>query len=187
VTVTITDDQGREVATMPGTRTAGVNRVAWNLRYTGVRVARLRTKPPGNPHVVEEKRFHLQWEREGWYPIQSWGTTAGFGGFLAAPGTYTVKVTVSGREYTQKLGVRKDPRSAGTVDNIKAQVQMQLEIRDQLNAASDIISGIERMKKQVGDLTEALAGRDARDVGAAASAFAKDTLEEAPPDSTRHW
>jgi photosystem II stability/assembly factor-like uncharacterized protein len=173
VTVTIADDQGREVATMPGTRTAGINRVTWNMRYTGARVAKLRTRPPGNPHVVEEQRFHLQWEREGWYPIQSWGTSAGFGGFLAAPGTYTVTVKVGGREYPQKLEVRKDPRSAGTVDDVKTQVAMQLEIRDQLNAASDMISRIEWMKKQVVDLTDALAGRDARDVAAAAAAFGK--------------
>jgi len=173
VTVTIADDQGREVATLPGTRTAGINRVTWNMRYPGARVAKLRTRPPGNPHVVEEKRFHLQWEREGWYPIQSWGTSAGFGGFLAAPGTYTVTVKVSGREYAQKLEVRKDPRSAGTVDNIKAQVAMQLELRDQLNASSDMISRIEWMKKQLVDLTEALAGRNARDVEAAAAAFGK--------------
>jgi hypothetical protein len=48
-----------------------------------------------------------------------------------------------------------------------------LEIRDQLNAASDMISRIAWMKKQVADLTGAPGGRDARDVAAAAAAFGK--------------
>ena len=75
--------------------------------------AKLRTKPPGNPHVVEEKRFRTTWEREGWYPVLSWGTGGGFQGFMVAPGTYTVKLTVGGEEFTQDLEVRKDPRSDG--------------------------------------------------------------------------
>jgi hypothetical protein len=35
VTVTIADDRGREVAALPGTREAGINRVAWNMRHEG--------------------------------------------------------------------------------------------------------------------------------------------------------
>ncbi len=160
VSIVVLDEEGHEVASLAGTAKQGINRVAWNLRYAGARVAKLRTKPPGNPHVVEEKRFHLQWEREGWYPIQSWGTDSGFRGFLAAPGTYTVKLSVGGREFTQKLEVRKDPRSAGTVDDIKAQTKMQLDIREDLNAASDMISQIEWLKKQLFDIRDASAAKD---------------------------
>jgi len=157
VNITILDEEGREVTTLSGSNQPGINRVAWNMRYPGARVAKLRTKPPGNPHLVEEKRFHLQWEREGWYPIQSWGTFSGFQGFSAAPGAYTVKLKVGDKEFTQKLELRKDPRSAGTIEDIKAQTKMQLEIKDDLNAASDMISQIEWMKKQLFDLRDMLA------------------------------
>jgi len=164
VTLAILDENNQVVTTISGSRLRGINRVAWDLSHPGARVGRLQTKPPGNPHVVEEKRFHLQWEREGWYPIQSWGTSGGFEGFTAAPGSYTVKMTVGGRDFSEKLEVRKDPRSTGTVDDIKAQVQLQFQIRDDLNAASDLITRIEGMKKQLLNLRNSIAGKNLRDV-----------------------
>jgi hypothetical protein len=117
---------------------------------------RLRTKPPGNPTVVEEKRFVTTWTREGWYPILSWGTSGGFRGFMVAPGTYTLKLNVGGKEYTQKIVVKKDPRSEGTIDDIKAQIKMQKEIREDLNTVSDMISQIEWMRRQLYDLKDGL-------------------------------
>jgi len=104
--------------------------------------------------VVEEKRFHQLWEREGWYPILSWGTYGGFRGFLVSPGKYTVKLTINGQDYTQQLEVRKDPHSAGTIDDIKAQEAFQKQIRAQLNTVSDIINEIEWLRKQLVDLQQ---------------------------------
>jgi hypothetical protein len=167
VKVSIIDPEGRLVTTLPGTKNRGINRVSWNLRYPGARPTKLRTKPPGNPHVVEEKRFRETWEREGWYPLLSWGAFGGFMGFLASPGTYTVKLSVGGQELTEKLEVRKDPRSAGTVAAIQEQLKMQLEVREDLNAASDMISRLEWIRKQLADLKAATgAGKDARELAA---------------------
>jgi len=154
VKITIQNEKGEIVNTLQGTKHPGINRVTWNLRYTGARQAKLRTKPPGNPHVVEEKRFHQLWEREGWYPILSWGTYGGFRGFLVSPGKYTVKLTINGQDYTQQLEVRKDPHSAGTIDDIKAQEAFQKQIRAQLNTVSDIINEIEWLRKQLVDLQQ---------------------------------
>ncbi|MEW5901226.1 MAG: sialidase [Acidobacteriota bacterium] len=162
VTITITDPDGRLVTTIPGAMNRGINRVSWNLRYPGARPTKLRTKPAGNPYVVEEKRFRETWEKEGWYPLLSWGAFGGFWGFLAAPGTYTIKLSVGGQEFTEKLEVKKDPRSAGTEADIHEQVKMQLEIREDLNAASDIISKLEWMRKQLANLKAVVgAGKDA--------------------------
>jgi hypothetical protein len=86
----------------------------------------------------------------------SWGTSGGFRGFMVAPGTYTLKLNVGGKEYTQKLIVKKDPRSEGTIDDIKAQIKMQKEIREDLNTVSDIISQIEWMRRQLYDLKDVL-------------------------------
>ncbi len=173
IRISILDGKGDEIVQIPGPRRAGINRVNWNLRYPGARSARLRTKPAGNPRVVEEARYHTQWEREGWYPVQSWGTQAGFQGFPVAPGTYTVKMTVDGREFTEKLEVRKDPRSEGTTADIEAQVALLLNIRADLNAASDMISRLEMMKKQLVDLREAIAGKDASVTAAARDLLAR--------------
>jgi hypothetical protein len=130
--------------------------VTWDLTYDGARPARLRTRPPENPHVVEEKRFLETWENEGWYPILSWGAWAGFGGFLAGPGAFTVRLKIGEKEFDQPLEVRKDPRSAGSVAEIKEQVEFQLALREDLNAVSDMINRIEGMRKELGVLREVL-------------------------------
>jgi hypothetical protein len=84
---------------------------------------------------------------------------------------YTVKMSVGGREYNQKLEVRKDPRSTGTLDDIKAQVSLLLEVRDEINLAADMIEQIEWMKKQLIDLREVLTGEDIAEVTAAITEF----------------
>ncbi len=156
VEVTILDAAGQTVDTLRGTKEPGINRVSWDLRYEGAHKAKLRTKPPGNPHVVEEKRFRTTWEREGWYPIESWGTSAGFQGIIVAPGTYTVRLTVGDAVQTQQLVILKDPRSDGTGGDIRQQVTLSLDARDDLNVTSDMISEIELIKKRLTDLREAM-------------------------------
>ncbi len=154
VHISIFEKNGNLVNTFQGTSQKGINRISWNLRHSGARGAKLRTKPPGNPHVVEEKRFHHMWEREGWYPIISWGTSGGFRGFMVAPGKYTVKLNIDGKEYTEELEVKKDPNSLGTLEDIKKQVAFQIELRSNLNTVSDMISEIEWMRKQLYDLRD---------------------------------
>ncbi len=174
VQITILDEDGQVVDTLRGSGGAGVNRVVWRLRHPGARAAKLRTKPPGNPTVVEEKRFVTTWTREGWYPILSWGTSGGFRGFMVAPGTYTVKLNAGGKEYTQKLMVKMDPRSEGTLEGIKAQIALQMKIREDLNATSDMISQIEWMRKQLYDVRGVLkAGGESGDVLKAIGEFDK--------------
>lgn len=171
VEIAILDDREQTVNTLRGTRRPGINRVSWNLRYEPAQPARLRTKPPENPRVVEEKRFRTTWEREGWYPILSWGTGGGFQGIVVAPGTYTVKLSVGGEEFTQELVVRKDPRSEGTSADIEEQVAMQLALRDDITTAAGMINDIEWIKKQLNDLTEALDAEDNAPVMAEAKAL----------------
>ena len=154
VSIEILDSSGQTVNTLRGTRNPGINRVSWNLRYVGPQQAQIRTKPPGNPTVVEEKRFRTQWEREGWIPVLSWGTGGGFSGVTVAPGTYRVKLTVGGQEFTKELEVLKDPRSEGTLADIQAMVALQLEVREDITTISGMVNDIEWMKKQLNDFTE---------------------------------
>jgi hypothetical protein len=155
-TITIMDEAGEVITTLRGSGRKGINRVNWSLRHPGARATKLRTKPPGNPHVVEEKRFAATWTREGWYPLLSWGSFAGFGGFMVAPGNYTVKLSIGGKEFTQTLEVKKDPRSEGTQADIESLIAMQKEVRQNLNVVSDMISQIEWMRKQIYDTKDML-------------------------------
>jgi len=173
-TITILDEEGDVISTLRGPARRGINRVNWSLRHPGARATKLRTKPPGNPHVVEEKRFAATWTREGWYPLLSWGSFAGFGGFMVAPGNYTLKLKVGDKEYIQTLEVKKDPRSEGTLEDINAQIAMQKEVRQNLNTVSDMISQIEWMRKQIYDTKDMLkASGGSKDVLAAIDTFDK--------------
>jgi hypothetical protein len=157
VKITILDEKGQTIRSLTGSAKAGINRAWWDLRYEAPRQAKLRTKPAGNPHVWEEKRFKES-VREGWMPLVAWGIESGLEGPLAVPGTYAVKISVNGQELSQKLTVKKDPNSAGTEADIQAQVRRALEIRDNLNTVVDSINRIEWIRKQIADLTEVLKG-----------------------------
>jgi photosystem II stability/assembly factor-like uncharacterized protein len=174
VKIAILDENGQAIRTLEGTKEPGINRVWWNLRHEPAREAKLRTIPPGNPHVVEEKRFRKRWEEEGWYPIEGYGLSGGFTGSLVVPGTYTVKLAVDGKEFSQKLIVKKDPASAGSVVDIRAQAKMSLEIRENINNVAGMIDQIEWMRKQIFDLKERLKG----DKIAAPVLAAGDELEQ---------
>ena len=151
VKITILDSNGEFVNTVRGSARKGINRATWDLKMPRPMQARWRTKPPGNPTVVEEKRFATTWDREGWYPIQSWGTSGGFSGITVVPGDYTIKMEVDGKVYTQKLEVRKDPKSEGTISTIREQVALQLKIRDDIETTAKMLNTCEWMKKQLVD------------------------------------
>jgi len=135
---------------------AGINRVWWDLRHEAPKQAKLRTVPPGNPHVWEEDRFK-EYKGKG-YPIVSWGIGGGQIGPLAVPGTFSVRLSVDERESTQALVVRKDPTTAGTEGDIRAQVKVSLELRDTINLVVESIDRIEWMRKQLDDLGALLEG-----------------------------
>jgi hypothetical protein len=77
-----------------------------------------------------------------------------------APGTYTVRLSVGGQEYSQDLEILKDPRSEGTLADIQEMVALQLEVREDITAISGMINNIEWMKKQLNDLKEGLSWDD---------------------------
>lgn len=69
-----------------------------------------------------------------------------------------MKLTIDGEEFTQKLVVKKDPHSAGSDVDIKAQMKVLLEIRDNINTVADMINQIELIRKQLYDLKALLEG-----------------------------
>lgn len=105
---TILDAGGHTVRTFSGAKQAGVNRVTWDLRFTPSKEMRLRTPPEYAPEIAEGP--------DGTRPAP--GTTRI--SVLAPPGSYTVRMTVDGKDYTQKLTVIKDPHSNGSERDILA-------------------------------------------------------------------
>jgi photosystem II stability/assembly factor-like uncharacterized protein len=132
----------------------GLNRADWDLRYDPPTLVALRTAAPDNPHIWEEPRFRGKDSR----PITHWGIEGAQSGPLAAPGKYTVRLTVDGKSYTQPLTILRDPKSPGTDADIDASVKMLLRIRDDITATSEMVNQIEWMRKQLDDAADSLRG-----------------------------
>ena len=139
VKVMILDAKGAVVRTLTGSGLAGVNRVTWDLRGEPSDPIRMRTSPllPA-PHV--------RLNAEGWRSPAGGGATIAI---LQPPGTYSVKLSVGGREFTQSLTVRKDPHSAGSETDIGAQTAMLVELRRDLNTAVDLVNRLELVRSQL--------------------------------------
>jgi len=136
VTLTVLDPGGAVVRTLPGSRDAGLNRVVWNLRGESTRQARIRVSPLYAPEIVVSA--------EG-MPAPGVGSVD----FLVPPGTYTVKLSAGGREFTRQLEVRKDPNSGGSVEGIRAQTALLTDLQKSLNGSVDMINQLEQSRGQL--------------------------------------
>jgi hypothetical protein len=142
VKIAIQDASGRTVRTFDGTKEKGLNRVYWDLRYDKTKEIRLRTSPPFAPETKVGP--------EGWRAFPNGGRLA----VLAPPGTYTVTLTVAGKDYAEKLELRKDPNTAGSEADVAAQTKVVLEVRDRLDQAAEAINRIESVRAQVAAVSQ---------------------------------
>jgi len=147
VKISILDEEGRMIRSLKGTKKKGINRIWWDLRYEPPTELKLRTSPVGHPHVVVGPK--------GWRPYSEGDE---YRGPKVIPGTYVVKLTVGVKELTQKLVVKKDPHSVGSIEGIEAQVKVLLEIHDNRKSVAKMINKIEWIRKQIYDLQEILEG-----------------------------
>jgi photosystem II stability/assembly factor-like uncharacterized protein len=137
-TLAVSDGKGTVVRTMTVPGDAGLNRVYWDLRQTPTKVLRLRTNPMYGHEL----------------PLGPDGTRPPAGGagqqsLLSPPGTYTVKLTIGGKDFTEQLTVRKDPHSGGTEADIQAQTAVLTDLRGGMNTAVDAINQLEYIRAQV--------------------------------------
>jgi hypothetical protein len=152
-TLEIIDENGTRIRTLRGAAQKGLNRTTWNLRGEASPSVELRTTPDYHPHVWEEKRFNGRDTR----PVSHWGIGGTSDGVLAVPGIYTVKLTVGGKSYEQKLEVIKDPNSIGTLEDIKAMNRLWTSVAQDTNEVVGIINRLEWVGKQMEDLAKVLA------------------------------
>ncbi|HEY6230950.1 MAG TPA: hypothetical protein VIW64_06795 [Pyrinomonadaceae bacterium] len=137
VKIRIEDSKGQLVRTINGTKTAGINRVYWDLRGEQTKEVRLRTSPAYAPEIRNGA--------EGWRLAPEGGRMS----VLMPPGTYTVKLSAGGVESSQPLVVRKDPNSEGTEADINAQMALLFEVRKDIESAADMVNEIELIRSQL--------------------------------------
>lgn len=124
----------------------GTNRVNWDIRYDN---------PPAFSHDLAMNAV-------------PGATPFGPDGPLALPGTYTVKLTVDGKSYTQPLVVKNDPRSPASMAELKAQHDLQLKLYD---GVCEAWNGYQQVADMRAEVAEILKGGPNTDVKAAVQEF----------------
>jgi hypothetical protein len=162
VKIRIEDSKGQTVRTLNGTKTAGINRVTWNLEGEQTREVRMRTSPAYAPEIR----------------VGPDGTRTAPGAprmsLLLPPGSYTVKLSVGNQERSQPLVVKKDPNSEGTESNISSQTELLLDLRRDLDSAAEMVNQIEFIRAQLYQLS----GVVSADANAGAIKTAADELDK---------
>ena len=182
--VQVLDSTGAVIRTMSQPARVGLNRVNWDLHYDAPKRVELRTTPEANPHIWEEPRFKGRAIR----PITHWGIQGPQStGPLALPGHYAVRV-VAGKDTTpsQPLEILRDPEIASSDADLVASTQAQIRIRDDMNAAAEMINKLEIVRRQIedhrklpatsADVSSALAQMDAKLLGVELRLLTKSDL-----------
>lgn len=129
VDVAILDASGKVVRTLKdSTARAGINKINWNLRYAD---------PERMLGAVT-----------GW-----WG---GGGGPMAAPGTYTARITANGQTAEASFEIRQDPRIKIPAADLQLKHQTALTLRDMLSDANRMVNTSESMLRQMDELQRKL-------------------------------
>ena len=83
----------------------------------------------------------------------------GVQGPLAAPGNYTVRLTVgSDKPMTQLLVIRRDPRVKATDADLVTQHHLAIKVRDRVTEANEAVRRIRSVYRQLDDRTPKMAG-----------------------------
>ena len=105
----------------------GTNRVNWDVRYDAPAALTHTFEISANPGLTPPS------------PV----------GPLALPGTYTLRLTVDGKRYSQTVKVRNDPRSPATLADLRAQHALQMAIYRALQESSDRYHEVTAMRAAV--------------------------------------
>ncbi len=168
----ILDGSGSVIRTEDLVTVEGMNKASWDLRYDGPAQPALRTVAPGNPYIFDEPRFQGDSTR----PVVHWGIQSPQRiGPIAAPGHYTVRLTVGGQSYQQPFEVLKDPAISSSQADIEASTKAQIRIRDDMNETVGMINHLEILRKQIED--QVAANQSNASVRKSLEAFGKKAMD----------
>ena len=124
--ISIVAPDGATITEMTGPDARGTHRVLWDLRYRFMYV----------PQPADS----------GFYGAPK--------AALVPPGTYTVKLNVRGRELTQPVTIRWDPRGASTPEALRARFAMNTQGRELSRVYYETIRAIEAFTAELPRLSE---------------------------------
>ncbi len=146
--IAIVDGSGHTTRTLTTAAQPGINRVVWDLRFEQTKQIRLRTAPDYAPEITLNA--------QGWRAAPSAQRIS----LLAPPGTYNVKLTVDGKDYSQPLKLLKDPHSNGSEGDIQVQTKLIISLENVMDNMVDAVNEIESLRSQLLELKSALGADD---------------------------
>ncbi len=148
VSLTIADENGKILRRLFGTKTKGINRVYWDLRYDPTSIV---INVPPSADTLPVPTGPEEGPLPG--PVPSPGARGGGPparvNIIAPPGRYTVKLQIGAREFSQPLTVLKDPDSGGSLREIAAQIAMLESLAGDLKTSVALTDGIEEVRTRL--------------------------------------
>jgi photosystem II stability/assembly factor-like uncharacterized protein len=80
-------------------------------------------------------------------------------GVRALPGSYTVKLTVDGKSYTQPLLLKMDPRIRTTLEDLRKQHQVEAGAVEGMNETYEQLGQVKSVRAQIKELTPKASGK----------------------------
>jgi len=81
-------------------------------------------------------------------------------GAWALPGSYTVRLTVDGKSYTQPLTLKMDPRIQRPLEDLRKQHEMEIGAVEGMNASYESLAQVKSVRAQIKDLSKNVPAKD---------------------------
>lgn len=143
VTLSFLDSKGQvikqfssEAGQGPGPRVStnpGTDRFIWDMTY------------PGPREIPVGEFLPLEWAHAR-APV-------------AVPGTYKVRLSIGGENYEQSFEIREDPRIKTSQQDLQAQFDLMIKLRDEITAVTDCVDKIHKLREQVNAAAKQAQGR----------------------------
>ncbi len=114
----------------------------------------LKVKPGANLFIWDMRYPNA----EGFDGLIMW--SASLTGPKALPGQYKAKLTVNGKIQERDFEILKDPRTSGTLNDIKEQFDFLIAVRDKLSETNLAIKKIRTTREQINRVTEPMKGKE---------------------------
>ena len=133
VKIAISGPDGKVIRELEGPDKKGLHRVNWDLRYP-------------LPYTAAE-------EDESWFGVPK--------GTFVMPGTYTVKLTTRGKELTQTVQVRVDPRSVTTPEALQTRFKASQSVSELQRSFFESAAVVATLSKELEAANAAIKGKGA--------------------------
>ncbi len=158
IEIRIEDPAGQVVRTFKGPAKAGLNRAWWDLGFDKTPEARLHTSPLGAKYIDV-----------GLEGIPAPGLQQA--SVIAPVGDYKIRVKVGDKELSQPLRLLKDPATAGSEADVRAQGDLVRDLLDDVKQTVGAINKAESVRGQLAALQARLGEKGPKEIKDAAVAL----------------